>query len=591
MSSSSIAEAVARAKEIAARLSSNSDLGKRKFDDISAPGLGSIKQTKVYIPTKQYPDVNFIGLLIGPRGETQRQMQERTGAKLSFRGKGAHRDGTLPQGHPDDNDDLHVNVEGTDEAVERCVKELEQILFNPEEAMKLKAEQLKTLGITPTNLAFYSNNPNDYQEELKVPNPSVGIIIGKGGENIVKLHQLSGASMLIAKETDMKPGDTHRSIMLKGSPENVAVLRAKIEEMVATRSSVCLLNGTKLTPDNNLNTAVVMKVAVPNDKVGYIIGKGGMNVKNIQEKTKTTLFIPQQADEDNPSIRTISIGGDTKEAVQAGHSEIFLCIQQANIAGVGAGPTVAIVLPDERVGSIIGRGGSNIKDLMTRHRVKVYIPQAADPGTNPPVRTCTISGTVEGIQACRYEIEMQLQGQREVVPSTPLYTQPYGTSMMPSMYGQPYYDPTQALYAQQFGYYNQLQPQTVPAVPTTPKQDTPTDPKAYYNDFWQYATYYGEALARQYYGAWSPPAGTAPPPGITVAADPSTATTTASATTNTNSKSQNESDSNENNGSSNKDSSSSSSSEDPWEAYKKQYAEWYESHGKFIGADPNPPQA
>jgi hypothetical protein len=27
-----------------------------------------------------------------------------------------------------------------------------------------------------------------------------------------------------------------------------------------------------------------------------------------------------------------------------------------------------------------------------------------------------------------------------------------------------------------------------------------------------------------------------------------------------------------------------------WDAYKKQYAEWYEAHGKAAGASPNPPQ-
>lgn len=39
------------------------------------------------------------------------------------------------------------------------------------------------------------------------------------------------------------------------------------------------------------------------------------------------------------------------------------------------------------------------------------------------------------------------------------------------------------------------------------------DPTAYYNDFWLYASYYGEAAARVYYTEWSPPIGTLPPPG------------------------------------------------------------------------------
>ena len=38
----------------------------------------------------------------------------------------------------------------------------------------------------------------------------------------------------------------------------------------------------------------------------------------------------------------------------------------------------------------------------------------------------------------------------------------------------------------------------------------------YPQQFWQYAAYYGEQVARDQYGAWAPPAGTPPPPGITV---------------------------------------------------------------------------
>ena len=64
-----------------------------------------------------------------------------------------------------------------------------------------------------------------------------------------------------------------------------------------------------------------------------------------------------------------------------------------------------------------------------------------------------------------------------------------------------------------------------------------TDPTAYYNDFWHYASYYGEAAARAYYTAWSPPEGTPPPEGIILPASegsyPSSAEPPAAATSQT----------------------------------------------------------
>ncbi len=98
--------------------------------------MGMMKKRKIYIPVRQYPDINFLGLLIGPKGSTQKQLQEQSGAKIIIRGKGAPRDASAP--HPDDEDDIHVSVEGTEDSVEKAVKELEQILFNPEQAMKIK---------------------------------------------------------------------------------------------------------------------------------------------------------------------------------------------------------------------------------------------------------------------------------------------------------------------------------------------------------------------------------------------------------------------------------------------------------------------
>ncbi|KAL2540039.1 splicing factor-related [Abeliophyllum distichum] len=45
-------------------------------------------QKKLYIPMKEYPGYNFIGLIIGPRGNTQKRMERETGAKIVIRGKG-----------------------------------------------------------------------------------------------------------------------------------------------------------------------------------------------------------------------------------------------------------------------------------------------------------------------------------------------------------------------------------------------------------------------------------------------------------------------------------------------------------------------
>ncbi len=57
---------------------------------------------------------------------------------------------------------------------------------------------------------------------ITVPNNMVGLVIGKGGENIRVMQVRSGASIQIQKDTDARPGATEREIYLSGDPAAVA---------------------------------------------------------------------------------------------------------------------------------------------------------------------------------------------------------------------------------------------------------------------------------------------------------------------------------------------------------------------------------
>ncbi|KAI3933706.1 hypothetical protein MKW92_052572 [Papaver armeniacum] len=91
-------------------------------------------QKKLYIPMKEYPGYNFIGLIIGPRGNTQKRMEKETGAKIVIRGKGSIKEGRLQQKRdlkpdPAENEDLHVLVEAeTQDALEAAAGMVEKLL-------------------------------------------------------------------------------------------------------------------------------------------------------------------------------------------------------------------------------------------------------------------------------------------------------------------------------------------------------------------------------------------------------------------------------------------------------------------------------
>lgn len=70
--------------------------------------------SQVYIPQKDYPGYNFIGLIIGPRGNTQKRMQKETNTKIAIRGKGSVKEGAArdPKYDYGEEEELHVLITG-----------------------------------------------------------------------------------------------------------------------------------------------------------------------------------------------------------------------------------------------------------------------------------------------------------------------------------------------------------------------------------------------------------------------------------------------------------------------------------------------
>lgn len=83
---------------------------------LASPGPKFMR--KLYIPWRDYPNYNFIGLVIGPRGNTQKKLEKETNCKISVRGKGSGKEGaaSVPKSKAraeEDEDEMHVQVHGT----------------------------------------------------------------------------------------------------------------------------------------------------------------------------------------------------------------------------------------------------------------------------------------------------------------------------------------------------------------------------------------------------------------------------------------------------------------------------------------------
>ena len=349
----------------------HSDSNKRARTDVGGSSAGGATENgravnKIWIPSDKNPGYNYVGLLIGPGGSKQRELVAQSGGqvKISIRGKGSSQKMDSVPGMPDE--PLHVLLEGSQECVDKAEVLVRELLENTEAADKEKARQLGSLNeggdgkpatsssYTPkpvaqilgqmagsTPLSAYGSAEQQVEEKIGVPNGVVGYIIGRGGESITSMQRRTGCRVQIQKEHEMAPGTAQRVITLTApTAESIAQCRGIIEEMVkerlaSTASASAPTGGMGgggalggVGPGSNATAQMAqlqkalsegqqhVTVQVPDADVGLIIGKGGAQIRTIQESSGANVQIPQVADANNPSVRTVNITHPNKEGAE-----------------------------------------------------------------------------------------------------------------------------------------------------------------------------------------------------------------------------------------------------------------------------------
>jgi len=429
---------------------------------------------KIMIPVERNPGYNYVGLLIGPGGSKQKALQAEAGGrvKIQVRGKGAN------NGNPLD-EPLHVLLEGEAQCVDRAETLINDLLQNPDKADAEKSRQLTELGISkgtgdgnelsgggsssykPMPVAQIIGN-NMYgpgggsgggedamEEQVGVPNGVVGYIIGKGGESITSMQRRSGCRVQIQKEHEMEPNSNTRIITLVASTqEAIDQCRTIIEQMVEERQRL----NAQQTGTQQLQQAIsigqqLVTVQVPDADVGLIIGKGGCNIRAIQDRSGANIQIPQGADADNPLIRTCTITHPTLDGANFAKQMVEDILRTKTDKGGGTGGydfSLQVMIPDKDVGMIIGRQGCVIREMQSKTGTRIQIPSQATPGMQH--RVVTVSGPSDGCHTVKSHIERMIteQSSQSVMAGTGGGQGLYGQGQAGNQYAQ------YGAYAQQY---------------------------------------------------------------------------------------------------------------------------------------------
>lgn len=151
-------------------------------------------------------------------------------------------------------------------------------------------------------------------------------------------------------------------------------------------------------------------IIIPHAVIGLVIGKGGENIKRIQNETGATVRVdPNTVDEKGNKVCTIT---GTKKAVEDAHNQVASVIENASTnkrprMAVEGTDQYRMKIPASRTGAIIGKGGETIKSIKQQSGCDIELDKGSK-DCGPEESVFIIRGTQDRISKARALIEARL---------------------------------------------------------------------------------------------------------------------------------------------------------------------------------------
>uniref|UniRef100_S4PXY4 p-element somatic inhibitor n=2 Tax=Pararge aegeria TaxID=116150 RepID=S4PXY4_9NEOP len=265
-------------------------------------------------------------------------------------------------------------------------------------------------------------------EEIMLPGPKVGLIIGKNGKTIKQLQEQSGAKMVVIQ--DGPNTEYEKPLRISGDASKVEHAKQLVYELLADKEMQQgggqrpYDDGYQQDQGNGLATNST-EVLVPKIAVGIVIGRGGDMIKKIQAETGCRVQFHQERD-DGPGDKRCYLQGKPHQVDQARQmiedliASVNLAIrsgrargpQQRNGAGGGGDRDfqqwpdqgqeirVTFTVTNVKCGLIIGRGGEVIKQINAQSGAHCELDRRAQ-NNDRNNRTFYIRGHPEAVEHCK----------------------------------------------------------------------------------------------------------------------------------------------------------------------------------------------
>jgi far upstream element-binding protein len=252
-------------------------------------------------------------------------------------------------------------------------------------------------------------------DEHRVPDKMVGLIIGKGGEQITRLQAETGCKVQIAPDSGGLP---ERPCQLTGTPQAIQMCKQLMQNIIERGQGGGPPMGGGMDGMGSEGGTVV-EMNIPGSKVGLIIGKGGETIRQLQERANVKMVMIQDSNAPTAQDKPLRISGEPQKCQRAKEMVLDLLAEKDGVPRPGGGNMfndfgspqnsmggpqngMEIGVPRQGVGLVIGKNGEMIKKIQGDTGAKVQFK--TDDGQSQD-RVCSITGTPDKVQAAVAQIQ------------------------------------------------------------------------------------------------------------------------------------------------------------------------------------------
>ncbi|XP_025419881.1 insulin-like growth factor 2 mRNA-binding protein 1 [Sipha flava] len=407
----------------------------------ATPTIGN-RQTE--FPLRILVHSDMVGAIIGRGGSTIRQITQQTRARVDVHRKD--------------------NVGSLEKAI--------TIYGNPENCTNACRKILEVMQQEATN-----TNKGDVILKILAHNNLIGRIIGKEGNTIKRIMSETETKITVSSINDINSFNYERIITVKGSIENMSKAEAQISAklrqsfendlqsmapqtvMFPGLHPMAMMSATGITypgrggptsyqpfapapyppmypstipPINPALAADIQETAflfIPNSAVGAIIGTKGSNIRSMIRFSGASVKVASTENEKTTAAGDTSNGGTqqasrkvtivgTAEAQWKAQGMIFDKLRDEGFvpATEEVRLTVEILVPSSQVGRIIGRGGSNVRELQRVTGSIIKLPTQGSTDGSEDTTTVHIIGHFLATQSAQRRIRSMVASGANPVP-------------------------------------------------------------------------------------------------------------------------------------------------------------------------------